>query len=53
MNAKCPICQNQPQKDWYPFCSKRCKEIDLGRWFLENYSISGEAIADILDYEDE
>ena len=24
----------------YPFCSKRCKTIDLGRWLGESYSIT-------------
>lgn len=24
----------------FPFCSKRCKMIDLGHWFAEDYKIS-------------
>ena len=24
----------------YPFCSKRCKLIDLGRWLNEDYRVS-------------
>jgi endogenous inhibitor of DNA gyrase (YacG/DUF329 family) len=30
-----------PSSDWpdYPFCSKRCRTIDLGRWLGESYRI--------------
>ena len=30
------------QKDWpdYPFCSPRCRKIDLGRWLGERYRLS-------------
>jgi len=30
--------------DWpfFPFCSRRCKLIDLGRWFDERYRIESE-----------
>jgi endogenous inhibitor of DNA gyrase (YacG/DUF329 family) len=26
-----------------PFCSKRCADIDLGRWFTESYRIPASA----------
>jgi len=26
----------------YPFCSKRCRTIDLGRWLGEGYRIPGQ-----------
>ena len=42
MNIKCPLCSKQAQESWRPFCSKRCKEIDLGRWFSETYSLPSE-----------
>ncbi len=33
----CPIC-GQPQAEKFrPFCSQRCADIDLGRWFTEQY----------------
>lgn len=38
----CPICK-QAASDTdghYPFCSKRCKTIDLGRWADEKYKIT-------------
>lgn len=35
----CPICAKPSEPDYRPFCSKRCADIDLGRWFNESYSI--------------
>jgi uncharacterized protein len=40
---KCPTCQRSG--DWFaapygPFCSKRCKLVDLGKWFGEENLIS-------------
>ena len=39
---KCPICRKEVQKDskFLPFCSERCKLIDLGNWASEKYVIS-------------
>jgi endogenous inhibitor of DNA gyrase (YacG/DUF329 family) len=41
--SKCPICEKAT--DFHappagPFCSERCKLIDLGRWLGEDYRIS-------------
>ena len=31
----------KPHKESYrPFCSDRCKDIDLGHWFMEDYSVA-------------
>ena len=42
--VKCPICEKQiewTEKNTYrPFCSKRCKQIDLGAWAEEKYAVS-------------
>ncbi len=41
--VKCPICGNQTDFNADPigpFCSKRCKLIDLGKWLNEDYRIS-------------
>ncbi len=47
-SVKCPVC-GRPMKgtssaDWpqFPFCSPRCKTIDLGRWLGESYRIPAE-----------
>ncbi|MEL6317628.1 MAG: DNA gyrase inhibitor YacG [Pseudomonadota bacterium] len=34
---RCPICGAPRQDAWRPFCSKRCADIDLGRWMTETY----------------
>jgi hypothetical protein len=39
---KCPICKTESQREWLPFCSKRCKEVDLGRWLSGSYVVPGE-----------
>jgi endogenous inhibitor of DNA gyrase (YacG/DUF329 family) len=42
---RCPICQrpvNLKDPD-APFCSARCKEVDLGNWAMEKYVISTPA----------
>jgi uncharacterized protein len=38
-NDKCPVCHHQRSQDHKPFCSKRCAEIDLGRWMTETYRV--------------
>ena len=35
----CPICGKPATSRDRPFCSPRCAEIDLGRWFGEAYRI--------------
>lgn len=35
----CPECGKPSQRESYPFCSQRCKEIDLNRWFSGAYAI--------------
>ncbi len=44
---KCPICQADVQLDaaQRPFCSKRCRLIDLGNWLGEHYSIAGSEVS--------
>ena len=38
----CPICGKPPVAEHRPFCSARCKQIDLGRWLGETYRIPSE-----------
>lgn len=39
--ADCPICGKPADAGFEPFCSKRCADIDLGRWFKGGYAIPG------------
>jgi endogenous inhibitor of DNA gyrase (YacG/DUF329 family) len=38
----CPICGKPVKLETRPFCSKRCADIDLGRWLGETYRIPAE-----------
>jgi endogenous inhibitor of DNA gyrase (YacG/DUF329 family) len=35
----CPECGRPSQRDTYPFCSPRCKAVDLNRWLSGSYVI--------------
>ena len=49
---KCPICGKETDDEKYrPFCSKRCADIDLGRWFNGSYAVPATEL-DESDYED-
>jgi endogenous inhibitor of DNA gyrase (YacG/DUF329 family) len=39
----CPICGRPADAATAPFCSKRCRMVDLGRWFSESYVVSSPA----------
>jgi len=43
---RCPICRQPVQRDApdFPFCSERCKRIDLGHWATGDYRIAGEPV---------
>lgn len=41
----CPTCGAAAAAKFKPFCSKRCAEVDLGRWFTGRYIIAGEDTA--------
>jgi len=38
----CPICGKPGAPDYRPFCSRRCADIDLGRWLTESYAIPAD-----------
>ena len=38
---KCPICGKPTTRETYPFCSRRCADIDLNRWLKGAYAIPG------------
>jgi hypothetical protein len=51
--AKCPICQKPSAPKYKPFCSKRCSDIDLGRWLKGSYVLPGDAKLPDGDEEEE
>lgn len=57
MKVPCPICGTPAEfartNPWRPFCSERCKLIDLGEWGNDSYRIAGEpGSADRMTPED-
>lgn len=40
--SKCPICGAPTAARFRPFCSRRCADIDLGRWMNGSYAIAAE-----------
>ena len=52
----CPQCKNptdlSSDNPWRPFCSERCKLIDLGEWFEESRAIPAEEADDWSDGDD-
>ena len=36
---RCPICGRPRVQEYRPFCSARCRDVDLGRWFGEAYKV--------------
>ncbi len=55
MTVKCPICRKETTKEnpEFPFCSERCRIIDLGNWASEKYVISTPADIRNLPDDDE
>ena len=39
MKLVCPICGKPAVEETRPFCSRRCAEVDLGRWLTGQYRI--------------
>jgi endogenous inhibitor of DNA gyrase (YacG/DUF329 family) len=51
----CPICERKADAAYAPFCSKRCADVDLARWFTGGYALPSadpddtEALAEALE----
>jgi len=43
----CPICGKAPAVRHRPFCSRRCADIDLGKWFSERYRVPSSTPDDV------
>lgn len=54
MVTKCPVCKKEAvweDNPFRPFCSERCRLIDLGKWASEEYRIAGEKAESLNDEE--
>ncbi|MBL4616982.1 MAG: DNA gyrase inhibitor YacG [Robiginitomaculum sp.] len=38
---KCPLCKKPSDQAHKPFCSDRCRQVDLGRWLKGSYVVPG------------
>ena len=56
-DVSCPICRRELPKGHltptHPFCSPRCKCVDLGNWLGDRYVIAGTASPGDLESLDE
>ena len=55
-NVKCPRCKQEIVWEntlFRPFCSEKCKLIDLGKWAEEKYRIPGEKVNNEETQKDE
>lgn len=51
--GRCPNCGEPADPLFKPFCSKRCKDVDLNRWLKGAYSIPVVEDDDLPDADDE
>jgi endogenous inhibitor of DNA gyrase (YacG/DUF329 family) len=54
MKRHCPICKKPTDSETdadFPFCSERCRLLDLGNWASERYTISSPAFDESM-FED-
>ena len=47
----CPICAKDADAKYRPFCSRRCADIDLGKWLTGSYAIPADVTAQEEDDE--
>lgn len=47
----CPICGKPTVQALRPFCSKRCADVDLARWFNGSYAVPSTEPVDPEDIE--
>ena len=53
MSKGCPICGKPADPAFRPFCSKRCADVDLQRWFTGRYAIPAVENGDVREEGDE
>jgi uncharacterized protein len=50
--VKCPICSKPVEESFRPFCSKRCADVDLARWFNGSYALPSDDPDDLENLEE-
>ena len=48
----CPICAEPTVPSFRPFCSKRCADIDLGKWMNGAYAVPSQDPEDLLNLDE-
>lgn len=48
-SSKCPACDKPSSEEHKPFCSKKCKDVDLLNWLDGSYSVPAVELDDIDD----
>jgi endogenous inhibitor of DNA gyrase (YacG/DUF329 family) len=48
----CPICKKPTSESDRPFCSPRCKDIDLSKWLIGGYVIANSYENESSEVED-
>ena len=50
LTVRCPTCKGPsifaPSNRWRPFCSERCRQIDLGAWASESFRVEATPPSD-------
>ena len=49
--ATCPLCQQPVEALYRPFCSRRCAQLDLGKWLTGGYTIPAHEAMEDSDVE--
>ena len=49
--AACPLCEQPAKAPHTPFCSRRCAQLDLGRWLTGEYTIPAHEAMEDSDVE--
>jgi endogenous inhibitor of DNA gyrase (YacG/DUF329 family) len=57
LKVDCPTCGRKaefsPANRWRPFCSERCKTVDLGAWAAEAYRVAGSPLEDAVSSDED
>ncbi|MFZ4540884.1 MAG: DNA gyrase inhibitor YacG [Rickettsiales bacterium] len=45
----CPVCFKPTKPEHKPFCSERCRQVDLNKWFTGSYAVPAVELDDVDD----